>query len=374
MNIGKIVYSAVLLGIMSVLFFTSCVHEHNFGEWKTIKDPTCIDVGIRERKCTCGNIETEEIPLLEHDYGSFKISIKPTCSQPGEKERICKVCGCKDIAETPIDESNHSFCEWATVINPSCTEKGLQERSCNWCNKRDERAISAEGHSFTAWSTVRETSCSTEGKKERSCAKCGFSETQTIKKSEHQYGDWHIADNMLCTSAGAYVIRVCSGCGEKQTMEIHDHHWEGATCTKPEMCTYCGIQTGYPRGHWLDTNGKCTRCHELVVTGVALPPFPIVCTSFGKPVMRMDSIAYSFDGWHMNIDFVGEKIAGSPGSEVAFYCELVNQTAGGTYIRGDNYFEGGYKVGDTIRGRLSIRIDSIVDPCVIEITINDYQN
>ncbi len=42
---------------------------HNFGEWVTVKEPTCTEEGLRERICSvCGDKETEKI-ATEHSFG-----------------------------------------------------------------------------------------------------------------------------------------------------------------------------------------------------------------------------------------------------------------------------------------------------------------
>lgn len=42
---------------------------HNFGEWVTVKKPTCAEEGLRERICSvCGDKETEKI-ATEHSFG-----------------------------------------------------------------------------------------------------------------------------------------------------------------------------------------------------------------------------------------------------------------------------------------------------------------
>ena len=42
---------------------------HNFGEWVTIKEPTCTEEGLRERICSvCGDKETEKL-ATEHSFG-----------------------------------------------------------------------------------------------------------------------------------------------------------------------------------------------------------------------------------------------------------------------------------------------------------------
>ena len=49
-------------------------HEHNWGEWTTVKEPTCMETGTEERICSVGGEkETRELPMTphmdaDHDY------------------------------------------------------------------------------------------------------------------------------------------------------------------------------------------------------------------------------------------------------------------------------------------------------------------
>ena len=42
------------------------VAEHSFGEWSTVKEPTCSATGSQERSCgACGFVEQEDIPMID---------------------------------------------------------------------------------------------------------------------------------------------------------------------------------------------------------------------------------------------------------------------------------------------------------------------
>ena len=87
------------LFILSSLFmFTSCGHEHDFGEVKIIKIATCTETGLKESKCkTCGEIKTEELNRLEHVYESDN----DASTETGVDVQVCILCGekifCKNL-------------------------------------------------------------------------------------------------------------------------------------------------------------------------------------------------------------------------------------------------------------------------------------
>ena len=77
---------AAAFAVCGLAVFSSCIkvetpeHTHSFGEWTTVSEPTCIEKGLRERLCACGEKESEEIEALGHDY------VKGVCLRCGEAE------------------------------------------------------------------------------------------------------------------------------------------------------------------------------------------------------------------------------------------------------------------------------------------------
>ena len=67
-------------------------HTHRFGDWKVVAEPTCTEEGLRERVCTCGEKESEEIEALGHDYKG-DVTIEPLCITDGEMAYTCSRCG-----------------------------------------------------------------------------------------------------------------------------------------------------------------------------------------------------------------------------------------------------------------------------------------
>ena len=61
------------------------VHVHAYGEWQTIKEADCVNVGERERTCLCGETETEEIPAFGHTGGTADCKTLAKCERCGEE-------------------------------------------------------------------------------------------------------------------------------------------------------------------------------------------------------------------------------------------------------------------------------------------------
>ena len=74
--------------------------EHAYGEWETTKAATCTAEGIKERYCSCGDKQTQAIPMTEHAYGEWETVKEATLNDSGIKERVC-VCGKKETETIP---------------------------------------------------------------------------------------------------------------------------------------------------------------------------------------------------------------------------------------------------------------------------------
>ena len=67
-------------------------HTHDYGRWRTVKEPTCIEEGIERRVCNCGSVDEKAIEATGHVFGDWKIAVSPTYSATGREERAC-TCG-----------------------------------------------------------------------------------------------------------------------------------------------------------------------------------------------------------------------------------------------------------------------------------------
>lgn len=66
-------------------------HNCQFGEWLVVKPATCTETGLKQRNCSCGQIEEQVIPNTGHNFGDWKYSFDHfsnirTCTNPGCEE------------------------------------------------------------------------------------------------------------------------------------------------------------------------------------------------------------------------------------------------------------------------------------------------
>ena len=92
---------SLILAIVSLFTFSACNNDlgstpkHDvctYGEWQTVKNPTCTATGSKKRVCSvCGDEETEIIAMIQHNYKE-SITRAATCTRNGEKTFVCTQC------------------------------------------------------------------------------------------------------------------------------------------------------------------------------------------------------------------------------------------------------------------------------------------
>ena len=93
-------------------------HTHQYGPWTTIKEPTCLAMGVQERICTCGTMETRNIDKIEHIIVKDAAKVA-TCTEPGLTEGShCSMCGIVIQKQEPILTLGHDY------VNGRCSRCG----------------------------------------------------------------------------------------------------------------------------------------------------------------------------------------------------------------------------------------------------------
>lgn len=129
-------FSKILLFILiyvALISLSSCesgapFHQHDFGDWETLKNATCTEKGSAQRTCECGEKETRSIEMLGHAL--TKTDVAPTCEQEGYSEYVCE-CGYSFKADFKVP-LGHTLKE--TVTAPTCTKQGFTFFECESCD------------------------------------------------------------------------------------------------------------------------------------------------------------------------------------------------------------------------------------------------
>ncbi len=103
-------------------------HEHAFGAWYTVTEPTCTDEGEERRDCeNCDAFEIRVIDAAGHQWSEWAETLAPTCTDEGEERRTCEVCEAVETNE--IEPSGHKWSDWEETLAPTCTEAGEEQRT-----------------------------------------------------------------------------------------------------------------------------------------------------------------------------------------------------------------------------------------------------
>lgn len=242
----------------------TCVHS--FGDWITLKEPSCSENGEKTRTCAlCNQTEISTVQKTElHSYDD-------------DEDTECNLCGyirklaCKHKETTVID-----------AVEPTCTQDGLTEgEKCSFCGEimLEQQTIRATGHTEVIDDAVPAT-CTTDGKTEGShCSVCqDVIIPQDVIKSEGHKKVYEVAKEPTCTESGISAGSYCSVCnavfsaGEEIPPIDHEPIYQNgieATCTSIGMtdlvsCKMCFTIISYQSvieeiDHSIE-DGVCTVC------------------------------------------------------------------------------------------------------------------
>ena len=239
----EVVYCSTCGEEMSRTSGTEAALGHDFGEWTTEEDPTCIVPGVKRRTCRrsgCGAEEEESIPAT----GVHKASdpdreneVAATCLGEGSYYEVvyCSSCG-EQISRTFRTEAalGHAYGAWTVVNAPTCSAPGVRHRTCqrSGCGAEEEESIPATGD-HKASDPVRENEtaagCESAGSYEEVvyCSTCGEEMTRTSGTTAalgHDWGEWEVIEAASCQPG--LERRICRRCEktEERTIDATAEH------------------------------------------------------------------------------------------------------------------------------------------------------
>ncbi len=234
-----------------MLFFalTACEHAHNYGEWETTKEPSCLEEGTKVRHCACLEQESETIPALGHTFDQRNVGDKylksgATEDSPALYYFSCR-CGEKGVDTFSVGNALGGNGDGAHVFRNEWTYDDEKHwRSCIdlSCDARTNEAA----HTFGEWVVDKAATCMKTGSKHHDCVVCGksVSETIPIDATAHNYSaawttdgtnHWHKCQNSGCTSVkdktahsfGEWIVDTAATCQKTGT-----HHHVCTVCNK----------------------------------------------------------------------------------------------------------------------------------------------
>ena len=117
--------------------------------------PTALALGVL--LTGCGDKKCDS-----HDYGDWSTIKAPTCKKEGSKERVCKNCGEKET-DTIAKLTTHTYGDWSTDYEPGCDTTGSKVKTCSVCGNIETETIPAKGHNYTALTPAKEPTFLAEG-------------------------------------------------------------------------------------------------------------------------------------------------------------------------------------------------------------------
>lgn len=208
---------------------------HEFGEWTTTKEATCVETGMASRTCgKCEEAQEKELPKTDHSW-KMTVIVQPTETTEGIQALICENEGCgteKDGSRETIPMLGHTYSDWSVTKYATCTEDGSRTRRCTdancaLCEKLgtvyvQTEVIPATGHDLEGinWEMSKIPSCTEEGELSRTCKICNEKvETMRLQMAEHTFAA-EAGTQPTCTTDG-WVWPKCTLCGYEDTEARH---------------------------------------------------------------------------------------------------------------------------------------------------------
>ncbi|MBR6510164.1 MAG: CHAP domain-containing protein [Clostridia bacterium] len=103
-------------------------HEHDFEEWETVAENTCVNDGLAQRKCSiCQQSENKTIAASGHKFGGWETILEATNEKDGLLECFCAVCGerkskiiskISNVDSSSVENNGHLSDEKKNLIIP----------------------------------------------------------------------------------------------------------------------------------------------------------------------------------------------------------------------------------------------------------------
>jgi len=246
--------------ISAVFAFVACGDcKHEYGDWKTISQATCLTEGSEERSCkNCSEKETRTISVLLHEKGNKLAYDKDS------HWYLCKNgCDKKYEIETHMMDGQWQAEKLSTCLIEgeefqkcvTCDQKQTRQMALAQCEKSDQIAFDKDSHWYKCkyncntkfeqvehqgdWNTTVEPTCLTLGEQERICTVCSSKQTMSVQKLQHT------ASSQSVQTLLKHGYLCSSGCGEMFDGQIHHYNINN-------ICIDCDYALPYTTG--LDIN------------------------------------------------------------------------------------------------------------------------
>lgn len=288
---------------------------HDFGEWKTTKEPTCTKYGTKKRICKrCNEYEIDVIDPTGHQHTKIIDQKDATCEEKGYSgDLYCEDCRVIIQLGQEIAATGHTWDDVTITKEPTQTETGIRTYTCKKCHKtRTETIPMLKGHHWDNGTVTKEPTCTEPGEMTYHCTdkNCNESYTETIKATGHQHTKLINKKDATCEEKGYSGDTYCEDCKQiiktGKAINPTGHDWDKGTVKKAATCESDGIkeyicktckktkeETIAPTGHTKTEirNKKQATCKEEGYTG------DTYCVTCGKKLASGETIAKTDHDW-----------------------------------------------------------------------------
>ena len=203
---------------------------HDWGAWRTTREPSKTEVGVRLRTCKRNplHFQFQAIPKTDHVHGLVHVEAKDaTCTEDG----------------------NIEYWKCSEGDDP-CGQCFTDEAGTKWIPQEDT-VIPAVGHSWGKWEVAREATEASWGVESRLCANNAANvQYRLIPKIGHEHGLVHVdAKDATCTEDGNIEYWKCTGGEDPCGLCFTDA--DGTKQVQPADTVVHA--TGHDWGAWMET-------------------------------------------------------------------------------------------------------------------------
>ena len=288
------------------------INGHSYGEWETIKEPTCSEDGQETATCDlCGVRQTKTISKLEHDWGEGVVTTEPTCTTAGVRTYTCSRDGetrteeiaafghkwkeptyvwtedNRSVTATRICENDGTHTETETVSTTvekttpaTCEKTGKAVYTAEFTNvafetQTREVVITALGHKWNDGEVTAEPTCTENGEKKYTCQNDpSHTKTEAITALGHKWDSGTVTTKPTCTAKGVktYTCQNDSRHTKTEAIAALGHKWDAGAVTKKATTAAAGVRTYTCR----NCNGKRTESIPKIKEKITITQKPSI--------------------------------------------------------------------------------------------------
>ncbi len=291
---------------------TIIIQDHKAGTpVETLISPDCLNGGWRYTTTyciRCGEKMSEtkvELSPLGHDWGDWVTTVQPTCVGKGEQIRICKRDSShqekKDLA--PI---GHNWDSGKVTKLPDCTNEGVMTFTCQNDPshvKTEPIPVIPDAHVWDNGKVTKQPTCATPGVKTYTCT-INPDHTRTVEipidPNAHNYDNGKVTVPPDCEKEGkkVYTCQNDPSHIKEEILPPTGHKWDEGTIIKPATITETGIKQ-----YVCQNNSAHTK--EEIIPKIMFGNNTLC--AFGPRLRDVDLYPYNTDLWYMFTPFDASK-------------------------------------------------------------------